>query len=739
MKKLIYVIFAVAALAVNFSVAQTAAEASPLRVAVYVDKGALNIGAFRWLELTARAKNVVATPVDGEAVRRGALDAADVLVMPGGSSVAEAKSLGPDGREKVKAFIKKGGGYVGTCAGCCLLMESASHHPDMLNVIPFKFGPSGGHADMAIAFNRRAKELAGIQKHSVKVRYSAGPVPLPSIPVKDADVEVVAMYNSDINADGGNERPSMAGQAAAIAGTYGKGRLFVLTVHPEYDSNDHYILKGAFRFVTGRELEWDWAQRKRGQLTVGFMCDNSLGVQTGRFVQRLVTEEEFDIIPLNSDQIKNGYLRRVDAVLAPPRVGSGTPGTGLYGVNADRTKDFLARGGRIFAWGSAAEKAKKREVGVTCVADAEAALAALRAFAAEPVPPPAAIPAKVKRPIRAGIFQNSANSNLPIATMLDLAPEYELKILSPKDYANGGLDGLDLVVHPGGSGASQYWALGEKGVEALKQFVRSGGKYYGVCAGAFLASQPYKATERSVSRMGLVPFRDDEPAHYRGKGPIKVTLTDEGKAVFGGSAKDRTLLYAGGPALVPGEPVEDTDIKVFAKYAGQILNTNEPSPVEEMAGKAAIVGGRVGKGKVFLSCTHPEREEFNFDLVRGGFKYLTGVAPSPVYRDRMRGSVAVWYSPSDKASVEFLAGTLNRDSRFYIWDDKRLLDPSHVDAVVLTGKVGKDKAKVVSRYVARGLRVVVVADTPKKSNAAQEFKGAVVVDSYDKVVDALLK
>ena len=37
---------------------------APLRVAVYVDKGARNIGVFRWLELTSRAKNVVATPVD---------------------------------------------------------------------------------------------------------------------------------------------------------------------------------------------------------------------------------------------------------------------------------------------------------------------------------------------------------------------------------------------------------------------------------------------------------------------------------------------------------------------------------------------------------------------------------------------------------------------------------------------------------------------------------------------------
>ena len=353
---------------------------APLRVAVYVDKGARNIGVFRWLELTARVKNVVATPVDGEDVRRGALDAADVLVMPGGSSSAESRSLGPDGREKVKAFVRKGGGYVGTCAGCCLLME----HPDMLRMIPFKFAPSGGQADLSIAFNRRAEALAGIKKAAYKVRYSGGPVLIPSIPVKEADVEVVATYNSDINAEGGDARPSMAGQAAAIAGTYGKGRLFVLAVHPEYDPDDHHILKGAFRFVTGRELEWDWPQRKRGQLAVGFVCDDSFGVETAQLVQRLVTEEEFDVIPLNKAQIKSGYLRRVDAVLAPAGVGSAKPEVGLYEVNADRTREFLARGGRIFAWGRAAEAAKEREGGVTCVADAEAALAALRAFAAEP-------------------------------------------------------------------------------------------------------------------------------------------------------------------------------------------------------------------------------------------------------------------------------------------------------------------------------------------------------------------
>ena len=282
----------------------------PLKVAVFVDNGARNMGVFRWLEITARMKDAVATPVDGEAVRAGALDKADVLVMPGGSSVTEAKSLGPDGREKVKAFIKNGGGYVGTCAGCCLLMESASHHPDMLHLIPFKFGPSGGKADMSIAFNERAQALAGIRKGKASVRYSEGPVLLPSQPVADANVEVVATYDSDLNSMSEKERPSRAGCAAAVAGTYGKGRLFVFAVHPEHDADDHYLLRGAFRYVTGRKVKWDCPQRRRGQLVVGFLCDDSFGVETARLIQRLVTNLFKSTTPTGSQTSRASALRK---------------------------------------------------------------------------------------------------------------------------------------------------------------------------------------------------------------------------------------------------------------------------------------------------------------------------------------------------------------------------------------------------------------------------------------------
>ena len=64
--------------------------------------------------------------------------------------------------------------------------------------------------------------------------------------------------------------------------------------------------------------------------------------------------------------------------------------------------------------------------------------------------------------------------------MLALSPEYEVKFLRAADYANGGLDGIDFLIQPGGSCKGQYEAIGTNGIEKLRKYVLEGGKYY-VC------------------------------------------------------------------------------------------------------------------------------------------------------------------------------------------------------------------------------------------------------------------
>ena len=123
--------------------------------------------------------------------------------------------------------------------------------------------------------------------------------------------------------------------------------------------------------------------------------------------------------------------------------------------------------------------------------------------------------------------------------------------------------------------------------------------------------------------------------------------------------------------------------------------------------------------------------------MRSGIKYLTGVAPSPAYLDRTRGALSIRYRSSDKASAEFLFGTLLRDRRFHVWPGKDGGTLAHLDAVVLTDKTDADEASQMNAFIARGGRVVAVCDTPEKRKAAELLKGAVVVESYAEVVEAI--
>ena len=64
---------------------------------------------------------------------------------------------------------------------------------------------------------------------------------------------------------------------------------------------------------------------------------------------------------------------------------------------------------------------------------------------------------------------------------------------------------------------------------------------------------------------------------------------------------------------------------------------------------------------------------------------------------------------------------------------------AHVDVYVKTDAVKDADVAQLSAYMARGGRVVLVADTPAERKAAEKLKGAVVLESYDGVIDAILR
>lgn len=710
---------------------------APVRTAVFLDRGARSNGAFRWLELSTSAEGLDAFPVNAEMIRAGVLDRADLVIMPGGYSVTEAKTLGAEGREKVRAFLRRGGSWIGTCAGAFLVSQSSKSHPDMLDVMPYTSVFAGGRAEMMIAFNDDAEKLCGIKPKAYRIKYSGGPVLVPSNRVDGADFKVIARYDSDINVFGPKPRETMAEKAAVLAGTYGRGRVWASAVHPEVDLADHHVLEGAFRFVTGRSITWNLPRRKPGQLAVGVCTDDSLGVAFGRKLQDLIRARTYDLIPICGSDIKEGALRHLDVLVAADVAETGRNGCVGAKFSIAAVNEFRARGGAVLSWGKARALLTKKNVGSEDVASLDGLLKRLAALAAEPVETPSRIvPKKNANPVKVAAYIGKGGSCYPIAEMLAFSPEFELKVVSPEDVQAGALAGADLLLQPGGGCNSQMLALGEKGQAEVRKFVEKGGKYYGVCAGAFLATQ----SEGKFKRLGLVPYKHDGEHIYRGWAPTNIKFTPEGCAALGLKTNERMVLYWGGPVMVPGVPVPDSDVKVFGAYDGRIVNTCQPKPVAPMNGKAAFLGGRVGKGKVFVSAIHPEKSEHTCDIVHGGLNYLTGQTPHPIARNRARGAMAVAMNLiSEKPVAELMFSQLLPDRRFDWRIRYDATSLQHLDAVVLLKVRPEDVTADLAAFAKAGGRVIAVVDTPEAEKLVAPLAGVKKIRSINQVVAALVE
>lgn len=243
--------------------------------------------------------------VSGADIRAGKLEGLDLLVMPGGSSKVQYDQLGAEGVAKMKDFLRAGGGYIGTCAGCCLLADEPVKRA---NVIPWKI--TGSEGDLffpRIELTPAGQKSLGLEKGPHQIRYFAGPFMWPTTNrIEGADFELWGVYKSEVCLKGRiNEAKRMYGSAAVIGGTYGKGKVFVTALHPEYFDSTLYMIKAAFKYVTGRDVTFPARVRTPRALTVGFYAGRTekAPLETALALAR---EKDFDLMPID----KTGAMRR---------------------------------------------------------------------------------------------------------------------------------------------------------------------------------------------------------------------------------------------------------------------------------------------------------------------------------------------------------------------------------------------------------------------------------------------
>jgi glutamine amidotransferase-like uncharacterized protein len=176
-----------------------------------------------------------------------------------------------------------------------------------------------------------------------------------------------------------------------------------------------------------------------------------------------------------------------------------------------------------------------------------------------------------------------------------------------EEVQGGGLSGFTVLCVPGGFAPHLSTRLGESGAAAIRRWVRDGGGFVGVCAGAFLGCSlnllPVQV--RDLDHMGASPS------------PCLVRFTSTGQQLLGASADAAGARYANGPVFaLPASTVElslagssnrhnDVAPAVRVHTLAVYASSCRPAAVE-MEGSPAIVAGMHGRGLVLLVSPHLE-------------------------------------------------------------------------------------------------------------------------------------
>ena len=139
-----------------------------------------------------------------------------------------------------------------------------------------------------------------------------------------------------------------------------------------------------------------------------------------------------------------------------------------------------------------------------------------------------------------------------------LGNDYTFKLFSKNEVEQGFFDGIDIVAVPGGFGdADSFDRLFEANQNSVKKFVTNGGKYLGICMGAYWAGSYYLNLLDSVDAEQYInrPNTDTRRPHAKDiniiwQGHPNRMFFYDGCALVGDVGKFNTIAtYANGDAM----------------------------------------------------------------------------------------------------------------------------------------------------------------------------------------------
>jgi glutamine amidotransferase-like uncharacterized protein len=219
----------------------------------------------------------------------------------------------------------------------------------------------------------------------------------------------------------------------------------------------------------------------------------------------------------------------------------------------------------------------------------------------------------VAPPGESGTWQDGITAIKNMLTWLDLTYEeidYDDLSFSTQDFSSL----YKVLIFPGGYAHWYNYWISKSGKERIRNFVNSGGGYFGICAGAFFAAD--RVVWEGVmyddnwmeNEYGELTGYDLNLFPGTGTGPINeiADWDTEGYNITTFNFENDNTVLSGYKPIPYSEDI--------LYYGGPYFSIDQGAEVEVLAtyeynGEPAIVAFQYGLGKVVLSAPHPEIEE----------------------------------------------------------------------------------------------------------------------------------
>lgn len=198
--------------------------------------------------------------------------------------------------------------------------------------------------------------------------------------------------------------------------------------------------------------------------------------------------------------------------------------------------------------------------------------------------------------------------------------KFAVRTIGGAEVRNGALEDFDAVVFPGGSGSKQAASLEETGREKVREYIREGGAFVGVCGGCYLACENFSWGLKILDAKTL------SSKWARGKATLDLEFTTDTYSKLQLDSPSASAVYANGPVMGPANSDAIPDFETIAIFKTEIAKNGAPEGIQ--IDSPAILRGGFGKGRVVGISPHPEQTDGLRDVIPALLEWAVPRSPS---------------------------------------------------------------------------------------------------------------